>query len=144
MLVSHAMTRNVKLVSPNETIGEAARVMGAIDVGALPVSENDGLVGMVTDRDMVIRGLAMGRGPETPIREVMSEEVLYCFEDQDLREVADNMSDMQVRRLPVLDRDKRLVGILSLADVTAASTISGAAALHGISEPSSQHNPSRT
>ena len=92
-------------------------MMAEADCGALPVSENDRLVGMITDRDIAVRAIAAGKGPDTPVREVMSGGICYCFEDQDISEVAANMGDIQVRRLPVLSREKRLVGILSLAGI---------------------------
>src|SRR5439155_21565283 len=86
-----------------------------LDVGLLPVAEDDHLVGMITDRDLTIRVLGKGRGPDTKIKAVMTPDVKYCFEDQDLESVCWNMGDIQVRRLPVLSRQKRLVGILSWA-----------------------------
>ncbi|TGS81019.1 CBS domain-containing protein, partial [Mesorhizobium sp. M2D.F.Ca.ET.178.01.1.1] len=88
-----------------------------LDAGVMPVGENDRLVGMITDRDMVIRGIALGKGPDTKVRDVMSQEVRYCFDDEDVDHVLANMGDLQVRRLPVLNRDKRLVGIISLGDL---------------------------
>jgi CBS domain-containing protein len=117
MKVKEAMTRGVRLVNPDQTIREAARLMAEIDAGALPVGENDRLVGMITDRDIAIRAVAEGKAPETKIRDVMSHELLYCTEDQDLADVARNMGRNQVRRLPVINHDKRLVGILSLGDL---------------------------
>lgn len=117
MRVSEAMTRDVRLCTPGQTIREAAKAMADIDAGAMPVGENDRLIGMVTDRDIAIRAVAQGKGPDTPVREVMSEHVHYCYDDQEIDDVAQNMGDIRVRRLPVVNRDKRLVGILSLGDV---------------------------
>ena len=117
MQVSDVMTPGVQFIHPEQTIGEAARIMAESDIGALPVGENDRLVGMVTDRDIVIRGLADGKGPETKVRDVMSPDVKYCYEDEKVDHVAHNMGEIQVRRLPVMDRDKRLVGIVAMADV---------------------------
>jgi CBS domain-containing protein len=117
MKVHEAMTGDVCLVGPDRSIREAARMMADQDIGALPVSENDRLVGMITDRDLAVRALAQGLGPDTKIRDVMSQEVMYCFDDEDLDDAAHNMGDIKVRRLPVLNRNKRLVGILSLGDV---------------------------
>ena len=117
MRVSDAMTSAVRIASPQQTIAEAARMMAEIDAGVLPVADGDRLVGMVTDRDIAIRGVALGKGPQTPVREVMSKEVLYCFADQDLDDVLQNMADTKVRRMPVLNREKRMVGIVSLGDV---------------------------
>jgi CBS domain-containing protein len=141
MLVNEAMTIDVKIANPKQTIRDAARMMAQIDVGVLPVGENDRLVGMITDRDIAVRAVAAGKGPETPIREIMTEEVKYCFEDDDLDDITENMADIKVRRLPVLDRDKRLVGILSLADVALANGAgSVGSALCGISEPGGEHS----
>src|SRR5437868_11874338 len=114
MRVSEAMTREVRIATPGQSIREVAKIMAEIDAGAMPVGENDRLVGMITDRDIAIRAIGAGKGPDTPVRDVMSSEVKYCFEDEDLQQVAKNMADIQVRRLPVVNRDKRLVGILSL------------------------------
>jgi CBS domain-containing protein len=115
--------------------------MAEIDAGALPVGDGDRLVGMVTDRDIAIRAVALGKDPQTPIQEVMSEEVLYCFADQDLDEVVQNMADIKVRRMPVLNRDKRLIGILSLGDVALVDDpdVTGEA-LSEISEPGGKHS----
>src|SRR5205823_1716246 len=118
MRVSEAMTREVRVASPGQSIREVAKIMAEIDAGSMPVGDNDRLVGMITDRDIAIRAVAQGKGPDTPVREVMStEKVLYCYDDEDLAHVAQNMAEQQVRRLPVVDRDKRLVGIVSLGDM---------------------------
>jgi CBS domain-containing protein len=141
MRVNEAMTRDVVLANPDETIQQAARMMASLDAGVLPVSDGDRLVGMITDRDIAIRGIAEGMGPNAKVRDVMSAEVKYCFDDQDLDEATRNMAEIQVRRLPVVDRDKRLVGILSLGDIAVMSG-NGAAgeALAGISRPGGVHN----
>ena len=117
MKVSDIMTRDVRLLNPEQTIREAASLMAEIDIGALPVGENDRLVGMITDRDIVIRAVAHGKSPAKKVGDVMSKELLYCFENDDLEDVARNMAKAQVRRLPVLNSDKRLVGIISLGDL---------------------------
>jgi len=117
MKVSKIMTRDVRLLSPNNTIREAASFMAEIDSGALPVGENDRLVGMVTDRDIVLRGVALGKPVDTKVSEVMSREMLYCFDTDEIDDVARNMGKAQVRRLPVVNSDKRLVGIVSLGDL---------------------------
>ena len=117
MKVREAMTNDVCLAHPDRSIREAAQLMTEHDIGALPVGEDDRLVGMITDRDIAVRAVAAGLGPDTKIREVMSEQVMYCFEDEDISDVAQNMGDIKVRRLPVLNRDKRMVGIVSLGDV---------------------------
>ena len=120
MKVREAMTADVRLVDPDRTIQEAAQLMAEWDIGAVPVGQNDHLVGMITDRDIAVRAVADGCGPDTRIGDVMSHEVKYCFDDEDLDDVASNMGDIQVRRLPVVNRDKRLVGIVSLGDVAAS------------------------
>ncbi|HEY1287544.1 MAG TPA: CBS domain-containing protein [Burkholderiales bacterium] len=126
MRVSEVMTPSVRVVSPEQTISEAARLMAEIDAGALPVGEEDRLVGMITDRDIAVRAVAEQKPPTTKVREVMSQQVLYCFDDQELADIAQNMSDVKVRRLPVVNREKRLVGIVSIGDLAkgdnAAST----------------------
>jgi CBS domain-containing protein len=143
MLVKEAMSRDVKTVSPDQQIQEAARIMLDMDVGALPVGDNDRLVGMITDRDIAVRGVAAGKAPSARVREVMSGEVRYCFEDEDTAHVASNMGREQIRRLPVVDRDKRLVGILALADLaTSAKTGHATAALSGISQGGGAHSQS--
>ena len=140
MRVSEAMTRDVRVANPGQSIRDAARMMAEIDAGAMPVGENDRLVGMITDRDIAIRAVARGKGPDTPVREVMSSEVKYCFEDEDLEHVARNMGDLQVRRLPVVNREKRLVGIVALGDIARkedhATTGQAAAA---VSQPGGKH-----
>src|SRR3954467_1234113 len=118
MKVSDVMSRDVQLATPKQSIRDAAKIMAKIDAGILPVGENDRLVGIITDRDIAVRAVAAGKGPETPVRDVMStEQVMYCFEDDDVDDVARNMGDVKVRRLPVMDRNKRLVGIISLGDL---------------------------
>lgn len=122
MLVRDCMTKQVELGRPDMTLREAAQKMRDGDFGLLPIGENDRLVGMITDRDITVRGTAEGKDPEAvPVRELMSKSVLYCYEDQSLDEVTKNLGDQQVRRFPVLNREKRLVGILSLADVALAN-----------------------
>jgi CBS domain-containing protein len=141
MRVSEAMTRDVRVANPNQTIREAAVVMAEIDAGVLPVGENDRLIGVITDRDIAVRAVAKGKAPTTKVREVMSEEVLYCFDDQDLDDVARNMGDVKVRRMPVVNRDKRLVGILSLGDLVRNEDANVAAGtVSQISEPGGEHS----
>src|SRR5215204_4636416 len=117
MKVSEVITRDVQLIEPTQTIRDAAKMMAELDTGILPVREGDRLVGMITDRDITVRAVAQGRGPDTAVREVMTDDVKYCYEDDDPNDVARNMAEIQVRRLPVLSRDKRLVGIISLGDM---------------------------
>ena len=143
MQIKEAMSDDVRISSPNQTIREAAKMMAEIDAGVLPVGDNDRLVGMITDRDIAIRAVAAGKGPDTPVRDVMSKEVNYCFEDDDIDDVAQNMADIKLRRLPVLNRDKRLVGIVSLGDIAMVDGPANAGeALCGISEPGGKHSQS--
>lgn len=142
MKVRDSMTRDVQIAAPSQSVREAAQMMAELDVGVLPVGESDRLVGMITDRDIVVRAVAAGHGPDTLVREVMSAQVQYCFDDQSLEEVTANMADIQVRRLPVVNRDKRLVGIISLGDIAVQSgrEHAAAAALSGISRPGGEHS----
>jgi CBS domain-containing protein len=141
MKVSEVMTRDVQLIEPTQSIREAARLMAEMDAGIVPVREGDRLVGMITDRDIAVRAVAEGKGPDTPIREVMTDDVKYCYEDDDTGDVARNMADIQVRRLPVLTREKRLVGIISLGDMTMSDGSSRVGeAVAGISQPGGQHS----
>jgi len=141
MKVSAAMTRDVKLVKPETTIREAAALMAQIDAGSLPVAEDDRLVGMVTDRDIAIRAVAEGKLPQTKVSEVMTREMLYCFDDQELDDIAKNMGQNQVRRLPVVNHDKRLVGILSLGDLARKDkSASVGKAVSRVCEPSQKHS----
>jgi len=118
MKVSEAMTPHVQLVGADRSIWEAAQVMLELDAGALPVNDRDGqLVGMITDRDIAVRAVAERKSPHTKVRDVMTPQMVYCLEDEELVDVAANMSAQKVRRLPVLNRDKGLVGIISLGDL---------------------------
>ena len=140
MRVSEAMTREVRVATPGQTIRDVAKIMAEIDAGSMPVGENDRLVGMITDRDIAIRGVAQGKGPDTPVREVMSDsKVLYCFEDDDLNDVAKNMGSEQVRRLPVVNKDKRLVGIVSLGNIAQRESKSAGKAVRGVTKPGGAH-----
>lgn len=105
MKVSECMTPAVEIASPEDTIQHVARTLREIDAGAMPVGENDRLVGMITDRDIAVRAIADGKGPDTRVREVMSKSVRYCFEDEDIEDVSEQMADHKIRRLPVLNRD---------------------------------------
>jgi CBS domain-containing protein len=139
MRVSEAMSRDVRLASPDQTIRDVAKIMDDIDAGSVPVGENDRLVGMITDRDIAVRAVAAGKGPDTPVREVMSREVKYCYDDEELDHVAKNMGDIRVRRLPVVNRDKRLVGIVSLGDLALKGENSAGKAVKGVSQPGGPH-----
>ena len=141
MKISECMSRDVQLAAPDHSLQSAAQMMADIDAGFLPVADNGRLIGIVTDRDIAIRGVAAGRPPEASIREVMSEEVKYCFDDQDAEDVLENMGDIQVRRLPVVDREKRLVGIVSITDLAGNGDAREAGeALGDIARPSAQHS----
>jgi CBS domain-containing protein len=134
------MTPDVQLCTPEDTLRDAAEAMAALNCGLLPVTDNERLVGMISDRDIAVRGVAMGRGPDARVRDVMTTDVKYCFEDQDIEEITMNMGDIQVRRLPVMSRDKRLVGIIALGDIARANSSDGTAvALGQISRPGGQH-----
>jgi len=143
MRVNEVMTRDVRISRPDQTIQDAAWQMLEIDAGALPVGENDRLVGMITDRDIAVRGIAKGKGPQTPVREVMTSDVKFCFEDEETDHIVQNMGDQQIRRLPVLNRNKRLVGLLSVGDVAIAegSELAGEA-VADISRPGGAHSQS--
>ena len=145
MKVSEIMSSNVQVVTAEQPIQEAARLMMDADTGVLPVGDGDRLIGMVTDRDITVRAVAQGRGPDTPVREVMSERPLFAWDDQDVDDVATQMSDAQVRRMPVLSRDgERLVGIVSLGDLARSDREDAAqTALEGVSEHGGEHNQSR-
>jgi len=134
--ISEVMTPDVRLASPDQTIRDAASVMADADVGSLPVGENDRLIGMLTDRDIVLRAVAQGRDTQTLVRDVMTDKIRYCFEDDDVDHVAKTMADLGVRRLPVLNRDKRLVGIVALSNVAQAGDgKSTKILLKGVAEP---------
>jgi len=136
MKVQDVMTQDVTMATPQTTLKQAACMMRDMDIGALPVGEQDRLVGMITDRDIAVRAVAAGKGPNTAVSEVMTPDIKYCYCDQELDEVTDNMADIQLRRLAVLDRDKRLVGILALGDIAISSDNDCAVdALAGISRP---------
>lgn len=141
--VSDVMTRGIRTVAPNDTVTQAAQAMRELDVGALPVCDGVRLVGMVTDRDLVVRGVAQER-VQAPLSEVMSEGMLYCREDDAVSAALESMRSQQVRRLPVVDKDQRLVGMVSLGDLATKATLGDqgdetASALRGISEPSQPH-----
>lgn len=139
MRISEIMTREPELIDPNSSIRDAAMRMKNEDIGALPIGENDRLIGMVTDRDIAIRAVAEDRNPSsTTVRDVMSEKIYYCFEDDDVEDAARCMAENQVRRLPILNRDKRLTGIVSLADIAQTGEECEKTALEGVSEPSSE------
>lgn len=144
MKISECMTRDVETVKPDEPIRQAAQFMLRADAGSMPVCDGERLVGMLTDRDIAVRAVAEGRGPDTPVRDAMTPHVDYCYEDEEVEEVALKMSDAQVRRFPVVSReDKRLVGIVSLGDLTRGNHDEAAQiALEGVTDPGGDHSQS--
>lgn len=139
--VADVMSREVKLVGPDDDVRQVAQMMREADTGILPVAEADRLVGMLTDRDITVRLVAEGRDPrQTKVRDVMTADIRYVFEDEDLEHVAENMAEQQVRRLPVMNRQKRLVGVVSLGDLAKGrhSPLTGRA-LRGIARQGGQH-----
>jgi CBS domain-containing protein len=138
------MSQELVTVTAQQSIQEAARAMLDADTGVLPIVESDNLAGLITDRDIAVRAVAEGRGPDTPVSEVMTGEVLSVYDDQDVEDAALVMSDRQVRRLAVKSRaDERLIGMISLADIArSAQSDEAEVALGGISEPGGEHNQS--
>ncbi len=134
--VSEVMTTDVRLGRPDQTIRQAAVLMMEADIGSLPIEDHDRLVGMVTDRDIVLRAVAQGLGAETLVREVMSEDIKYCFDDESVADVAANMAKLGLRRLPVLDRKKRLVGIVALSNIAQSGNENATESLlKGVAQP---------
>lgn len=140
MKVSDVMTRDVQTVRPDQTAKEAASFMLSADAGSIPVTDGDRLVGMITDRDIAVRGVAKGNGPDTPVRDLMSSDCICAREDDNIEDIASKMSKAQVRRLPVIDSNERLCGIISLGDLSRETDKSTASqALEGVSQPGGQH-----
>jgi CBS domain-containing protein len=137
MLIREVMTEDAECTRPDATLQEAARRMKELDVGSLPVCENDRLAGILTDRDIVLRSVAEGRDPaQHRVRDAMTEELFYAFEDQDVEELTKIMKEKQIRRVPILSREKRLVGIVSLGDLAVeAENGEAGETLEQISEP---------
>jgi len=140
MKISDVMTRDVQTIRPDQTAREAASFMLSRDAGSIPVTEGDRVIGMITDRDIAVRGVANGRGPDTPVRDLMTDDIVCARMDDDTDDVASRMSDAQVRRLPVIDDQQRLCGIVSLGDLSQQGDDSAAdEALVGVTEPGGQH-----
>ena len=140
MKISEVMTRDVQTVRPDQPVQQAASFMLSADAGSIPVIDGDRLIGMITDRDIAVRGVAKGYGPDTPVRELMTNDVICVRSDDDVDDVATKMSDAQVRRLPVIDDQERLCGIVSLGDLSRdADEDAAAEALEGVSEPGGRH-----
>jgi CBS domain-containing protein len=140
MKISEVMTRDVQTVRPDQPVQEAASFMLSADAGSIPVSDGGRLVGMITDRDIAVRGVAKGYGPDTPVRELMTDEIICVREDDEVDDVATKMSQAQVRRLPVIDDREQLCGIVSLGDLSReADEDCASEALQGVSEPGGSH-----
>jgi CBS domain-containing protein len=140
MKVSEVMTRDVQTVRPDQPVQDAASFMLSADAGSIPVTDGDRLIGMITDRDIAVRGIAKGYGPETPVRELMTDDVVCARTDDDVEDVASKMSEAQVRRLPVIDDNERLCGIVSLGDLSRETDDETAGeALEGVSELGGRH-----
>ncbi len=140
MKVSEVMTRDVQTVSPDQPVQEAASFMLSADAGSIPVTDGERLIGMITDRDIAVRGIAKGYGPDTPVRELMTDDLVIAREDDDTDDIAARMSSAQVRRLPVVDDQQRLCGIVSLGDLTQKGSDSAAEqALEGVTAPGGEH-----
>ena len=140
MRISDVMTRDVATVRPDQTAREAATFMLNSDAGSIPVTEGDRLIGMITDRDIAVRGVAKGHGPDTPVRDIMTSGIVCAREDDSVEDVASKMSEAQVRRLPVIDGSEKLVGIVSLGDLSRETDGETAhLALEGVSAPGGQH-----
>ena len=133
--ISEVMTTDVQVVRPDETVQKAARIMADLDVGAIPVCDGTRLQGMITDRDITIRATAEGRGGDTPVRDVMTTDVVWCTEDDNTQDVLERMSDAQVRRIPVVDLERNLVGIVALGDLAIEDVETVDEALRDISMP---------
>jgi len=140
MKISEVMTRDVQTVRPDQPVQQAATFMLDADAGSIPVSDGGRLVGMITDRDIAVRGVAKGYGPDTQVRDLMTADVICVREDDDVDDVASKMSEAQVRRLPVIDSQEQLCGIVSLGDLSREADVDCASkALEGVSEPGGQH-----
>lgn len=134
--IREVMTPDIVMARPEQTIADAARLMLESDIGSVPVSDGDRLIGMLTDRDIAIRATAKNLPCDTPVAEVMTREIRYCYDDQDVGEVARNMADLGVRRLPVVNRDKRIVGFVALSNIAQSNSESAREALlAGVATP---------
>ena len=141
MKISEVMTTDVETVTADQSAREAAKFMLRVEAGSIPVTEGDRVIGMITDRDIAVRGVAEGRGPDTPVRDLMTDHIICARGDDNVDDVAQRMSQQQVRRLPVLDEDEKLIGIVSLGDLAReARGESAHQALEGVSQPGGQHD----
>jgi len=136
MKINEIMSREVRTISPDTPLREVALIMRQADIGALVINQNDRMAGMVTDRDLVVRAMAEGMNMDAPVSRIMSDEVRYCFDDEEIDHVAKNMAQIEKRRLPVVNRDKRLVGMVSLANVASCNADKVSAnLLRGVARP---------
>ncbi|MFL6534101.1 MAG: CBS domain-containing protein [Pseudomonas sp.] len=136
MKINEIMSREVRTISPDTPLREVALIMRQADIGALVINQDDRMAGMVTDRDLVVRAMAEGMNMDTPVSRIMSDEVRYCFDDEEIDHVAKNMAQIEKRRLPVVNRDKRLVGMVSLANVASCNADKVSAnLLRGVAQP---------
>jgi len=134
--IAEVMTQDVEVLRPDETLRDAARAMADLDVGSLPVCDGRRLIGMITDRDITIRAVAEGKGGETPVTEIMTDDVIWCTDTDSIDEVLQQMSDAQIRRIPVVDDDRNLVGIVALGDIALEEEADVDETLRDISMPS--------
>ena len=140
MKICDVMTRNVETVSPDQTVQEAAGFMLSADTGSIPVTDGDKLVGMITDRDIAVRGIAKGYGPDTPVRDLMTGDIVAVRDTDNVSDVAAKMSEAQVRRMPVIDSDAKLCGIVSLGDLSREADGDAASeVLSGVSQKGGAH-----
>ena len=138
--ISQVMTTDVETIEADQTVREAASFMLRADAGSIPVTDGERLIGMITDRDIAVRGVAQGRGPDTTVRELMTDDVVSVRADDNVDDVAAKMSEAQVRRVPVIDQDDKLCGIVSLGDLSRETGGEAASqALEGVSRPGGQH-----
>ena len=141
--ISDFMTRNVQVVRPDETLQRAAQVMDELNVGSLPVCDQTGLIGIITDRDITVRATAAGMSAgDTPVADVMTGHARWCTTEQSVQEAMQQMAEVQIRRLPVVDSQHQVVGIVSLGDLATRHSGHVAAALRRISDPSMPDRPS--
>lgn len=134
--IAEVMTPDVEVLRPEETLRDAARAMADLDVGSLPVCDGRRLLGMITDRDITIRAVAEGKSADTPVSEVMTDDVVWCVDTDSVDEVLQQMADAQIRRIPVVDADRQLVGIVALGDIALEEDDDVDETLRDISMPS--------
>ncbi|MDR5781222.1 CBS domain-containing protein [Caballeronia sp. LZ065] len=134
--ISEIMTRDAVTIAPSETMQAAAKMMDDLNVGSLPVCDGQKLVGMLTDRDIVVRGVSAGMGANAAVESLLSAPVTWCYEDDDVSKVQEKMAREQIRRLPVVDREKHLVGIVALGDLATNADGQMSSTVAEVSSPS--------